>query len=181
VFTPSHFSPVNIISRRTPQSFIGAPFGVGNPTRELLKEASTAFGDDRRVAQIISIGCGLPPKLSLEELTDEVGGGRLLKERTVEFQMVAKDLSARLYNVEAYLRLNVDKGLGGVEFDDWGSLGDIETHTRIYIGNATVSGSIDSSLQRIRGRVGSITLGQLSKHLHGHSSSRPDLACRPVQ
>jgi hypothetical protein len=172
---------VNIGPRRTAQSFIGAPFGVGNPTRELLKEASTAFGDDRRVAQIISIGCGLHPKLSLEEITDEVGGRQLLKERAVEFQMVAKDLSARLYNVDAYLRLNVDKGLGGVEFDDWSSLGDIETHTRMYIGNATVSGSIDSSLQHIRGRVGAITLGQLSKHLNRPSRSQPDLACRPVQ
>jgi hypothetical protein len=128
---------VSIGPRRTAQSFIGGPLGVNNPTRELLKEANTAFGNDKRVAQIISIGCGAPNILSLGEARGEVGVSRLLKETAVDCQMVAKDLSERLFNIEAYLRLNVDNGTAGIEFDDWSVLGDLESHARVYIGNAT--------------------------------------------
>jgi hypothetical protein len=171
---------MTITSLRGDQNFVGGPLGANNPTRELLKEAGTVFGNDTRVSQIISIGCGTPHALSLEE-TGEGGVSRLLKELAVDCQMVAKELSTRLFNVDGYLRLNVEKGLGVIEFDDWSLLGDIESQTGIYIGNATVSNTIDSSLQRIKSRVGTITLGQLSKRSGVYSRSQPNLVYRSVQ
>ncbi|KIM22350.1 hypothetical protein M408DRAFT_49170, partial [Serendipita vermifera MAFF 305830] len=61
----SHFLPVKIGPRRTQELFIGGPLGTNNPTRLLLAEASKVFGKNRRVAQIISLGCGLPRALSI--------------------------------------------------------------------------------------------------------------------
>ncbi|KIM22796.1 hypothetical protein M408DRAFT_39535, partial [Serendipita vermifera MAFF 305830] len=61
----SHFLPVKLGSRRAQESFIGGALGANNPTRLLLEEAGKVFGKERRVAQIISLGCGLPRVLSV--------------------------------------------------------------------------------------------------------------------
>jgi predicted acylesterase/phospholipase RssA len=159
--TPPYFVPVQI--GRSQQSFVGGPVGANNPTRELLKEASTVFGNERRVAQVISVGCGIPPVQSLEAMTNEAGPSRLLKEIPIDCQTVATELAARLYNVDAYLRMSVEKGIGNIEMDQWGMLGDIEVHTARYTESQTISHALEASLKRLMLRSGTVTLGHLSK------------------
>jgi hypothetical protein len=159
--TPPYFVPVQI--GRSQQSFVGGAVGANNPTRELLKEASAVFGNEKRVAQILSIGCGVPPVLSLEAMTNEPGPSRLVKEIPTDCQVVATELTARLYEVDAYLRLSVDKGISNIEMDQWGMLGDIEVHTARYIECQTTSHALDASLKRSIQRSGATTLGHLSK------------------
>jgi hypothetical protein len=166
----SHFLPVKIGQRLRQQDFIGGPLGANNPTRELLKEASSICTKERRVAQIISIGSGLPHALSLESSTGEAGFLRLVKELAADCETVAQELHTRLYNVQAYLRLNVDRGMENVGMEDWGVLGGIESHTGAYITVMSVSESVDTSLRNLRGRVGTVTLGQLSKWISIRSS-----------
>jgi len=161
VAIPSYFLPVKI--GRSHQSFIGGVLGTNNPTRELLKEAGTVFGNERQVAQIISIGCGIPPALSLEAMTDGVGPSRLLKEIPTDCQMVATELAVRLYDVDAYLRLSVDKGIANIELDQWGMVGDIEMHTACYIESQTITRALEASLKRLKQTSGTVTLGRLSK------------------
>jgi hypothetical protein len=158
---PSYFLPVK--AGRSHQAFIGGVLGANNPTRELLKEAGTVFGNERRVAQIISIGCGVPHALSLEAMMDGVGASHLLKEIPTDCQMVATELAARLYDVEAYLRLSVDKGIGNIEMDQWGMVGDVEMHTACYIESQTITHALEGSLKRLTKRSGTVTLGHLSK------------------
>jgi hypothetical protein len=161
---PSYFSPVKIGPRLIQQSFIGGPLGANNPTRELLKEANGVFGKERRVSQILSLGSGLSHVLSLESSMKEVGLNRLVNKLAADCETVAQELHARLYNVPAYLRLNVDRGMENVVMEDWSGLGDIASHTGAYVAVASVSESLDTSLRGLRERVGSITLGQLSMH-----------------
>ncbi|KIM28913.1 hypothetical protein M408DRAFT_58937, partial [Serendipita vermifera MAFF 305830] len=59
IAVPSHFSPAKIGPENRQQTFVGGPRGANNPTRLLLNEASNIFGNDKRVAQIVSIGSGL--------------------------------------------------------------------------------------------------------------------------
>jgi hypothetical protein len=162
--TPSHFLPVKIGPRLIQQSFVGGPLGANNPTRELLKEANSVFGKDRRVAQILSIGSGLSHVLSVESSTKEAGLNRLMNKLAANCETVAQELHARLYNVRAYLRLNVDRGMENVVMEDWSELGDIASHTGAYIAVTSVSESLDISLRSLRGRVGTVTLGQLSMY-----------------
>jgi hypothetical protein len=143
--------------------FVGGAIGGHNPTRELLKEAITIFGDDRRVAQVISLGCGVPSALSLESMTKETGMERLLKEIPADCQMVAKDLAARLYSVDAYLRLSVEGGIGILDMDQWGMLGDVEMHTACYIETKAVASALESSLECLKRRTGAVTLAHLSE------------------
>jgi hypothetical protein len=157
---PSYFLPTKI--GRSHQSFVGSALGANNPTRELLKEAGSVFGNERRVAQIVSIGCGVPPVLSLEAMTNETGAGRLVKEIPDECETVAKELSARLYSVDSYLRLSVEKGIGTIEMDRWGMLGDIEMHTAHYIETESLTKALEASLKRIQQRIGTVSLGHIS-------------------
>jgi hypothetical protein len=159
---PSHFIPVRVGSRLDQRTFVGGPLGSNNPTRELLKEAGTVFGNERRVAQIISIGCGVPPVLSLQAVANETGMGRLLKEIVDECETMAKELATRLYDVDAYLRLSVEKGIGNIEIDQWGLLGDIEVHTARYMESQTITHAVEASLNRLKQRSGTVTLSHLS-------------------
>jgi len=160
---PSHFSPVKIGRRLREQLSIGGPLGANNPTRELLSEARTVFGADRRVAQVISIGSGLPRVLSMESPTNVEVVHRLLTNIATNCETVARELPTRLYNIDAYLRLNVDRGMEGIITLDWGELGNIESHTAAYIATTAVSQAIDSSVRRVMKRTGIMTLGQLGE------------------
>jgi len=160
---PAHFSPVKIGPRLRQQSFIGGALGANNPTRELLKEASTVFGTETRLAQIISIGSGIPRVLSVNSETNQENVSRLLKDIATDCETVAQELHTRLYRVKAYLRLNVERGMEDVTMEDWSELGPIESHTGAYIAVASVSESLDISLRQLRERIGTVTLGQVSK------------------
>ena len=159
---PSHFSPIKIGPPLRQQNFVGGALGANNPTRLLLNEACNVFGKDQRVAQIISIASGSAKALSLDTVSTESGVTRLLTEMAADCEMVAQELSVRLFNVDAYLRLKVETGMDNIHVDNWLELGDIEAHTRIYFENAAVSDAIDTSLRRLQEKVGSITLGQIS-------------------
>jgi hypothetical protein len=151
------------IGRRSHQSFIGGVLGANNPTRQLLKEAGTVFGNERRVAQIMSIGCGVSPVLSLQAVTNETGVGRLLNEIVEECEAIAKELAVRLYDVDVYLRLSVETGIGNIEMDQWGVLGDIEVHTARYLESQPITHAIEASLKHSKQKSGTVTLGHLSE------------------
>jgi hypothetical protein len=169
--TPSYFSPVRIGPQRRQQSFIGGPRGANNPTRELLKEASSLFGKDKLVAQIVSLGCGRSRVYSVEGTNTE-GVSESVQEMAADCEAVANELSTRLCDMEAYLRLNVDRGMETVLMDKWDDLGPIETHTSAYVETAEISGSIEASLRRLQGGTGSITLGEISSYPYTLSEGR---------
>ena len=162
--TRSHFSQVKIGPRMRQLCFVGGAQGANNPTRLLLNEAAVVFGKDRRVAHIMSLGCGVPRVLSVDS-SDEGGVQKLLKEIAVDCETVAYELSARLFNIDAYLRLNVDRGMEEITMADWNELGAIESHTAAYLVTGTVSGSLDNSLQHLQRRTATVTLGQISEYI----------------
>ncbi|KIM31633.1 hypothetical protein M408DRAFT_63973 [Serendipita vermifera MAFF 305830] len=162
---PSLFAPVKIGPRLREQSFVGGAVGTNNPTRELLKEAANVFGKDRRVAQILSIGAGRARLLALDHSGDTDSLGRLVKDMAADCGIVARELATRLHSVQAYLRLNVDRGMESIKMHDWASLGAIESHTSAYVEITTISEAIDASLRHILDRIGSATLGQISKQI----------------
>ena len=144
------------------QSFVGGAVGANNPTRELLKEAASIFGKDRRVAQILSIGSGRTRLLALDQSATADAVNRLVKDMASDCGIVARELSTRLHNVQAYLRLNVDRGMENVKMYDWTCLGAIESHTNAYVEITTITEAIESSMGHLQNRIGSATLGQIS-------------------
>ena len=118
------------------------------------------FGTDMRVSTIISIGSGLPALVAFDGTTSS--SNELLNAIVIDCERMARELATQLFNVDAYLRLNVDRGMENTKMSDWEGLGIIEGQTETYLAVAAVRKAINSSLQRLQDRVGSITLGQLS-------------------
>jgi hypothetical protein len=77
-------------------------------------------------------------------------------------ERVAQELATQPFNVDAYLRLNVDRGMENTEMSNWDELGAIEGYTETYLAVTVVTKAIDPGLKRLQDRVGAITLGQLS-------------------
>lgn len=150
------------------QTFVGGALGANNPTRELLKEAANVFGKNRRVAQILSIGSGRARLMALDQSAGTDGVSRLVKEMAIDSGIVARELSTRLHNVQAYLRLNVDRGMENIKMHDWSCLGAIESHTSTYVEISAITESIDASLRHLQDRIGSATLGQISMPICSH-------------
>ena len=139
---------------------MSASIGFNNPTRELIKEAEMQFGTDMRVSTVISVGSGLPALVAFDGPTSS--SNELLNAIVIDCERMARELATQLFNVDAYLRLNVDRGMENTKMSDWEGLGIIEGQTETYLAVAAVRKAINSSLQRLQDRVGSITLGQLS-------------------
>lgn len=164
IATPPLFDPVPIGPRLRQQTFIGGAVGYYNPTRELLKEAKAAYGDEQRLAVLLSLGCGLPPTLSLKSAASlSVNIETLVKYIATDCERIARELSSQLVEVDAYIRLNVTRGLEDIVFDDWSCMGLIEDYTKTYLETTSVSQAIIKLSEKITGKVGSITLGQITR------------------
>jgi len=162
ITTPPLFSPTKISSHSIQQTFVGSGLGANNPTRELLKEASSIFGADRRVAQIISLGSGTPRSISLNASQGAKGVNRMLEEMMADCEIVAHELSTRLTRLHPYLRLSVDRGMEDLIMTDWSKVGNIESYTRAYVDNPHIIKALEESLVCLKTRFGISTLGEIS-------------------
>lgn len=159
---PSLFLPTTIGPRLRQQEFVGGALGASNPTRELLNEATAVFGRERRVAQIISLGTGVSRVISLDSSDGQAEVDQIIQNLATDCEAVAKELSTRLFAVDAYLRLNVDRGMEYISMMDWTILGTIESHTSAYVETPAVTEAIEVSQRCLQSRIGSISLSQLS-------------------
>jgi hypothetical protein len=75
---------------------------------------------------------------------------------------VTRELSNQLVEVDAYIRLNVTRGLEDIVFNDWSHIGLIEGHTKTYLETASVTQTIARASETIIRQVGAITLGHIS-------------------
>jgi hypothetical protein len=102
----SLFAPVSIGPKRRQKTFTSTSIGFNNPTRELIKEAEKQFGTDTRVSTILSIGSGRPALIAFDGPTPP--SNELLNGIVIDCERVARELATQLFNVDAYLQLNVD-------------------------------------------------------------------------
>jgi hypothetical protein len=129
-----------------------------------LKEARAAYGDEQRLALILSLGSGLPPAISLESSTSlSKSIENLVKYIAVDCERVARELSSQLIEVDVYVRLNVARGLEDVLFNEWSKMGLIEDYTKTYLEAAPVAQILSKVTEKITRQVGAITLGQISE------------------
>lgn len=160
---PTIFPPVSVGPNYAPEDFSGAGFGLNNPTGELLKEAKLEYGDERQIALILSLGSGRPREISLEHVKLEPStAGELLIKLIISGETIEREVSYQLYDVGAYMRLNVDQGVDEVQFHQWNHLGKIRSHTQKYLQSEMVTRLIDRSIEALLKREGVMTLYQLT-------------------
>jgi hypothetical protein len=163
---PPLFDPVLIGPQRRKQKFIGGALGFYNPSREILKEAKIVYGDDQRVALILSLGSGVPPILSLDSSTSlSFHMSSLVRYIGTDCERVAREMASQLDQVDAYIRLNVTHGFEDVQFDEWSCISSLESCIKSYLQAAFVTRAVDAAAEKMVTRIGSITIDQLSTHI----------------
>ncbi|PVF91981.1 FabD/lysophospholipase-like protein [Serendipita vermifera] len=171
---PPLFDPIPIGPRLRQQRFIGGALGFYNPTREMLKEAKVAFGEDQRVALILSLGSGIPPVMSLDSSSSLSQGVEVLVQyMATDCERVARDMANQMIQVDAYIRLNVNKGLEQLRFDDWSCVSTIEGCIKAYLEAASVTRAVDAASEKITKRIGSITVGRLTRSTRIKHMAKP--------
>jgi len=159
---PNSFSPVSIGLNPREQRFCGPPMGSSNPIRAVLKEARQQFGEDTPVSLLLSLGGGQSAPLSLQSSVMLPHGRLEFMARAVQdCERTANEMSQHLSEVDAYLRLDVDKGLDNLKSSDWHRLGAIESHTNVYTQSSPISNKIDKALGLLGSTSGNFTLGDL--------------------
>jgi hypothetical protein len=159
---PTIFSPVLVGPEYAAEEFSGAGMGFNNPTRELLKEAKLEYGDERQVSLILSLGSGRPKELTLEKSDSKANSIQdLVMKLVASGESVERDVSYQLYDVGAYVRLNVDQGMEEIQFYEWSQLGKIKSHTKAYLQSTPVTKLVEASLSSLEKREGFMTLYQL--------------------
>jgi hypothetical protein len=136
--------------------------GFSNPIRAVIKEAHQVFGEDRPISLLLSLGAGQSAPLSLQSpLTFSYGRLEFMARAVQECERTANEISQHLSDVDAYLRLDVDKGLNDLKISDWHRLGAIESHTNVYIQSFPISIKIDKALDLLQSTSENITLRDL--------------------
>lgn len=154
------------------EEFLDAGIGCNNPIQFLLEEAAEAFGPERLVSCIVSIGTGHPKvntykrpgffqKLIPLDLVD------VLRSMATDTEKAASDMKARFKDHPTlYHRFNVRKGLENVTLKEWKKLSEVKTQTKAYLEDHDVSQGVDIVVDALLGKPSlKLPAGQLGMQL----------------
>ena len=103
---PGLFSSIRVGSELMQEELVSAVDGYNNPTPQAIEEAYRAFGKDRRVCFLLSLGTGRAVTRSLN--TDGGALGQMIARDT---EITAEQLQRRYARLRIYFRLSVDRNL----------------------------------------------------------------------
>lgn len=161
--TPPLFTSTSIFKDVANFEYISADWTLSNPTQEIISETQSAFGTERKVACILSLGCGLPGIFSAPESSESVEWVQFLNNLTSDAERKAQSLDSQMGHIGLYSRFSVGGGLETTSLRRNIGLGDIVAHTKVYLDNGPVSRRIDLCIDMIRMREGTLSFDQLSE------------------
>lgn len=135
------FVPVRIGPEGREEEFISGSYSCNNPVNELIREAHEAFGPDRMVSCILSIGAGGSP---FRSLADTISDTKLLETVTADSEKTAEEVERRIGRLGVYYRFTVSHGLDSKPSGE--SFGVIEGYTKAYLETEMVSEKLDRAL-----------------------------------
>jgi hypothetical protein len=173
VASPDKFMPVVLGEGPRRVLLVDAMAGHANPTKALLREAESVYGDDAEVANVVSVGAG---KWSVQAVRDDgrgVGLDEALKQGIVSCEQVHEELQHRLRQSSVYFRFNVEKELDG-------KAETILAHTSAYLQESLTSSRLDEVLNCIQSRPAGMMLKDISENIndHQHGVLRKRRFCR---
>ncbi|CAG7848155.1 SubName: Full=Uncharacterized protein {ECO:0000313/EMBL:CCA73810.1} [Serendipita indica DSM 11827] len=137
---PTLYPPVTFGKFHRRVTLIEAPARFANPTKLLLREAEIIYTENGGVRLILSLGCGDPELLTVEEYHG--GPGRL--QYGVESEQVHQDLLSRLKDTRIYYRLH-PRGQFGLSEDP----ADIQARVGGFLQDVDISSSVDAVVRTI--------------------------------
>ncbi|KAG8785487.1 hypothetical protein FRC12_017511 [Ceratobasidium sp. 428] len=167
---PEMFKPMELADQGILGSFVDAAMGCGNPIEHVLAEAKRMY-PNRRVATIVSIGGGHPCTIQIPEAspfqrifpTNVIAA---MKDIATDNERVAQAMAARFRRArDVYFRLNVDQGMQSVRLGDWDRLGEVQAHTRTYLGKVETDELVRRAVNATRERKGVISVEHVDGEL----------------
>ena len=142
--TPGLFSSIRVGPTLMQEVLISAVNSVNNPTSKAVEEAHDAFGKDRRVSCLVSLGTGKPIIRSLS--TGGLDPDQMVARDT---ETTAEQLKRRYTGLGIYFRLSVDRGLDfrGGSLDIEGNAGKIISCTSGYLETHDTSEVLDRCIR----------------------------------
>jgi predicted acylesterase/phospholipase RssA len=152
--------------------FVDGGLRCNNPTKQVLEEAKTLFGNGRPVGCLVSIGTGHPgtirlarPHSSQNILPLDVI--EVLKKIATDCEWTANELSSRFQDHKKfYYRFNVEHGAEGMSLEEWEKMDEMRAHTNAYMSKVAVSKAIDEVVEMLcQPRDMGRTLGSLGQSI----------------
>jgi hypothetical protein len=161
--SPSLFAPIPVSENGMTLNYISADLTISNPARQIISEAYGAFGEDRRVACLLSIGCGHPGVVSVPEDSNFANWNQLLEKLMKDSEQKAEEIESQIGHLGLYHRFSVTRGLEGENEMTISAVGDSIAHTMVYLSRVAVSRKLERCTESLVLRDGVTLLEQLSK------------------
>jgi len=158
--SPPLFASTSVFKDASTFEYISADLTLSNPTRQIIVEAYGTFGEEARVACLLSLGCGHPgiaPSPDDSEMTSWI---QFLTRIVMDSERKAQDIDGQMGHLGLYYRFCVPQGLEQ-ESPSLKPEG-ILAHTVVYLSSAPVSSKITECTDSIKLRDGLASLEQLS-------------------
>jgi len=160
--TPPDFTAMSIIKPRATKEYIGGGFADGNPLRRVISELDEAFGPDKEVACVLSLGCGYAGIFSVQE-GSKIPDWRKIWERNKED--IAESVKQEMGHLGIYHRFSVSKGLESVPPEClFPNLGEILTHTDVYLNEGSIPKEMGECVGSLKTREPAVLLHRLSMY-----------------
>ena len=149
---PRIIAGVEIMGQVGPISYIGADLRWNNPVGYVWQEARSEFLSCRNANTcIVSIGTGKERVIAIQPSEFAECLKQIARDCEETSEMASKHCDAMKWK---YVRLNVDQGIQGMAWKEWGEHGGlIEQHTRYYLQKIEVDNKLKLLLENIESRI----------------------------
>ncbi|KIM19923.1 hypothetical protein M408DRAFT_30808 [Serendipita vermifera MAFF 305830] len=172
--TPPLFTPAGVSKDSAKFEYIGGELTLSNPVQEIISEACGAFDLERRVACLVSLGCGHPGVISAPDDANLANWNRFLEHLATGNERTAQVIDRQMGHLGIYFRFCVPTGLEKAPQRPQPTEEEIIAHTSTYLEDRSVLQKVDTCVDFLIVRDGVSSLEQL-KYSGGERILPPSL------
>jgi hypothetical protein len=150
---PTFFKEILIEEEGTEVRYIDGAMSLNNPVEQVYEEAKLAFGEDRPISCIVSLGTGHQSVIAVGSKSGgivPIGVIKALKQIATDCESASERFEKGHGKTDGFFfRFNVNQGLQGVSLDEWDKLGEVKAHTKQYLQGTAVSREVDKLIQKL--------------------------------
>lgn len=159
--TPPIFSPISISDDAANYEYIAADIILSNPTRQLIAEAHKVFGSEKKVACLLSLGCGDLGTVAIPENSGLESWNSFLFRMVSDGEKEARVVASQMGHLELYHRFSVEYGLETFSVTEIVNPDNIIAKTAAYLEDASILEKIDVLIESLKIGHGTSSLEQL--------------------
>jgi hypothetical protein len=160
--SPLLFASTSVFKDASTFEYISADLTLSNPTRQIIVEAYGTFGEEARVACLLSLGCGHPGVAVSPENSDVTSWNQSLTRLVMDSERKAQDIDGQMGHLGLYYGFCVPQGFEQNEETPSPRPEDIMAHTVVYLPGDPVSSKMTECVGSLKLRDGFASLEQLS-------------------